>query len=168
VLDSVQFTAKCFPIGDADWNFTYPPNGLLPLRGVMSKDLIKNPDMLDANKDRYSIVVKCGNTTGTTLGRSNPVMSFTREYEEDGITPKWTTKEWCIFNYDNKSGVFSDVGDSGSVVADIQGRIGGMLTAGAGQTHRTDVSYATPFWWLLERIKASKFAATVDLNIAFA
>ena len=65
--------------------------------------------------------------------------------------------EWGIINYDSKSGVFSEPGDSGSIIADIRGRIGGMLTGGAGTTRSFDITYATPFWWLLQRIKASGF-----------
>ncbi|KAJ7917485.1 hypothetical protein B0H13DRAFT_2441821 [Mycena leptocephala] len=38
------------------------------------------------------------------------------------------SREWAILPFDTKSGPFSDVGDSGSVVVDGQGRIGGLLT----------------------------------------
>ena len=65
--------------------------------------------------------------------------------------------EWGILNYDSKSEVFSKPGDSGSIIADIRGRIGGMLTGGSGKTESPDMTYATPFWWLLERIHANGF-----------
>ena len=65
--------------------------------------------------------------------------------------------EWGIINYDSKSKVFSECGDSGSVIADIRGRIGGMLTGGSGKTKSFDMTYATPFWWLPEHIKANGF-----------
>ena len=62
--------------------------------------------------------------------------------------------EWAILPYD-KSDVFSAHGDSGAIIFDGQGRIGGVLTGGAGKTDSTDVTYATPFYWLFdERIKA--------------
>lgn len=48
-------------------------------------------------------------------------------------------------------------GDSGSIIADIRGRIGGMLIGGAGQMDRWDIAYATPWWWLLERIRDNGF-----------
>ena len=32
-----------------------------------------------------------------------------------------------------------------------------MLTGGAGKMRTTDMTYATPWWWLLERIKANGF-----------
>ncbi|KAM6489864.1 hypothetical protein JOM56_013416, partial [Amanita muscaria] len=51
-------------------------------------------------------------------------------------------------------GAFYTLGDSGSIIADPMGRIVGLLTGGSGQTDSTDVTYATPFYWLLdERIK---------------
>lgn len=41
------------------------------------------------------------------------------------------------------------------MIADIKGHIGGMLTSGAGKTSETlDITYATPFWWLLQLIRA--------------
>jgi len=48
---------------------------------------------------------------------------------------------------------FSNKGDSGSIVFDLKGRIGGMITAGAGLTDRTDTTYVTPMVWLLHDFK---------------
>ncbi|KAI0759673.1 hypothetical protein BD413DRAFT_617620 [Trametes elegans] len=54
--------------------------------------------------------------------------------------------------------VFPKPGDSISVIADIRGRVGGILTSGAGMTGKSpDVTYATTFNWVLERIKADGF-----------
>jgi hypothetical protein len=61
--------------------------------------------------------------------------------------------EWAIYNYDNKSGVFSAPGDSGSIIVDGLGRIAGLLTGGAGKKGTSDVTYASPMWWLWRRIK---------------
>jgi hypothetical protein len=60
-------------------------------------------------------------------------------------------------NYDSKSEVFSEPSDSGSIIADIRGCIGGILTGGSGKTKSSDMTCATPFWWLLERIRANGF-----------
>ncbi|TFY52249.1 hypothetical protein EVG20_g10637 [Dentipellis fragilis] len=71
--------------------------------------------------------------------------------------------EWGIMNYDDRTQVFSEPGDSGAIVADFRGRIGGMLTGGAGErdgvgkTDVLDMAYVTPWRWLFERIKASGF-----------
>ena len=56
---------------------------------------------------------------------------------------------------DSKSDIFSEPGDSGSIVADIRGRVGGMLTGVLVRPNPSDMTYATPFWWLLKRIQAS-------------
>jgi hypothetical protein len=72
-----------------------------------------------------------------------------REYFSDGTNQ--TSIEWAILPYDHKSGVFSAAGDSGSIIADTYGRIGGLLTGGAGNAEPTDITYATPFFWLLQR-----------------
>ncbi|KAH9983972.1 hypothetical protein BJV77DRAFT_1146038 [Russula vinacea] len=53
-----------------------------------------------------------------------------------------------------KSGVFSTLGSSGSIIVDGRGRIGGLLTGGAGK-ESLDISYATPFSWLFPRNKNS-------------
>src|SRR5262245_41764381 len=151
-----DFKLKCFPRPDANWEFDYPDDRLLPLSEVMSDDLMRAPDMRDVNNDRCLFVCKRGNGTGTTLGRANGLFSIVRVYFND-MSIHQTSMEWGIFNYDNKSGVFSEPGDSGSIIADIRGRIGGMLTGGAGKTRTSDMTYATPFWWLLKRIKASGF-----------
>ncbi|KAF8883173.1 hypothetical protein CPB84DRAFT_192052 [Gymnopilus junonius] len=71
-----------------------------------------------------------------------------------------TSMEWGIMNYDGKSEGFSRPGDSGSIIAGIRSRIGGMLTGGAGKMKAWDMTYATPWWWLLECIKANGFPDT--------
>ena len=50
------------------------------------------------------------------------------------------------------SGSFSDRGDSGSVIVDGLGRIGGLLTSGTGVTPSSDITYATPISFLLRRM----------------
>jgi hypothetical protein len=74
------------------------------------------------------MVIKRGRTTSLTVGRANNVFSFTRRYFGDSRV----SKEWAILPFDSKSGAFSEKGDSGSVVVDGAGRIGGLLTGGSG------------------------------------
>jgi hypothetical protein len=64
--------------------------------------------------------------------------------------------EWAILSFDNKSGAFSAPGDSGSVVADGSGCIGGIITSGTGRTHAKDITYATSINTVIQGIK-SKF-----------
>jgi hypothetical protein len=113
--------------------------------------------MWDADREMCLLVVKSGNATDTTIGRPNGVFSIVREYYFNNMFINDTSMEWGIINYDSKSDVFSEPGDSGSIIADIRGRIGGMLTGGSGKTKSSDMTYATPFWWLLERIRANGF-----------
>lgn len=44
-LTSEEFKAKCFPRGDVTWTLVYPDDGLLPLQGNISDDLMRKPDM---------------------------------------------------------------------------------------------------------------------------
>ncbi|KAH8114185.1 hypothetical protein DFH11DRAFT_1856007 [Phellopilus nigrolimitatus] len=160
-----EFTVKCFPCGDANGEFNYPEDRLLPLKGTITDDLMHSPDMWDADGEPCLLVVKSGNATNTTIGRANGVFSIVRDYFYD-MAVHQTSMEWAIINYDSKSGVFSEPGDSGSIIADIRGRIGGMLTGGSGKTESPDMTYATPFWWLMERIKANGFPdAHLDIAI---
>lgn len=69
-----------------------------------------------------------------------------------------TSMEWAILPYDNKSDAFSALGDSGSIIADGHGRIGGLLTGGTGKSLSLDITYATPFFWLFPRIKKNGFS----------
>ncbi|KAH8104913.1 hypothetical protein DFH11DRAFT_1692105 [Phellopilus nigrolimitatus] len=160
-----EFTRKCFARDDANWSFKYPDNRLLPLMNTITDQQMRHPDMFDVNREPCLLVVKSGNTTGTTIGRANGVFSIVREYYARDMNVHQTSMEWGIFGYDGKSGAFSKPGDSGSIVADIKGRIGGMLTGGSGKTETLDMTYATPFWWLLKRIKATKFP-NAHLSIA--
>lgn len=62
--------------------------------------------------------------------------------------------EWAILPYDNDSGAFSKGGDSGSMIASGTGEFGGLLTGGSGKTESSDITYATPTFWLCPIIKA--------------
>ncbi|KIM33494.1 hypothetical protein M408DRAFT_155554, partial [Serendipita vermifera MAFF 305830] len=132
-------------------SFQYPCDRLLPLRGVIEEDEMRCPKMRDADEEPRLIVTKSGYATGVTIGCATGANSFVREYFPDGRHQ--TSMEWPILPYDHKAGVFSTKGDSGAVIVDSQGRIGGLLTGGTGKNERTDVTYATPFSWLLQRIK---------------
>lgn len=134
--------------------FKYPYDRLLPLRGIMTEELMLSPDTVDDDDGPCHSVIKSGSTTGVTIGRANGLFSFVRQYYPNNSHR--TSKEWAIFSYDKDSGVFSAHGDSGSVIVDGNGRIGGILTGGAGK-EEFDITYATPFFWLFDRIKENGF-----------
>ncbi len=108
--------------------------------------------------------MKRGNTTGLTVGRANDILSYVRNYYDNGDTQ--TSKEWAIFSYDNKSGPFSDKGDSGSGIVDCFGRLGGLLTGGDGVTESSDVTYATPISFILDSLKANGYKVTVEATLS--
>ncbi|KAF8223583.1 hypothetical protein L208DRAFT_1381398 [Tricholoma matsutake] len=155
-LMSNEFTVKCFPHRDANWKFKYPKDRLLPLRGTITNALMCNPDMWDLNGKLCLLVIKSGNATGTTIGHVNGIFSIIHHHFND-MSINQTSMEWGILNYDSKSEVFSEPGDSSSAITDIHGRIGGMLTSSSGKLKSSDMTYATLFWWLLKHIRANGF-----------
>lgn len=150
-----EFMRKMNPRLDAAMSFKYPDDRLLPLRGVISEDVMHNPDEVDDDGEASLFVIKNGSATGVTIGRATGVFSYVREYFANNTHR--TSKEWAILPYDRKSGVFSETGDSGAIIVDGHGQIGGLLTGGAGKMDLFDITYATPFFWLLPRIKANWF-----------
>jgi hypothetical protein len=128
-------------------SFEYPEDRLLVLSGIITEELMRQPDMLDHNNEPCLLVIKNGDATGVTIGRATGCLSLTNDQNEVEAT------EWAVYNYNYKSGVFSDHSDSGSIIVDGLGRIGGLLTSGNGTTVTSDVTYATPMWWLWPRIK---------------
>ena len=151
--------AHLSPRGDDDWSYDLPKDALLPLRGILSTELMHAPDMRDKFDQRCLLVVKNGNASGPTVGRATGAHSIVREYTASG--EHHTSMEWAILSLDSTADIFSKPGDSGAIIADIRGRIGGLLTGGAGAGNykdpEPDVTYATPFWWLLGRMQANGF-----------
>ncbi|EKM48708.1 uncharacterized protein PHACADRAFT_52020, partial [Phanerochaete carnosa HHB-10118-sp] len=110
-------------------SFEYPDDYLLKLKGIIHDEEMKHPASSDENNDRCLMVIKRGRATGLTIGRANEICSYVREgYSKYGVYG--TSKEWTIIPCDSKHGPFSLAGDSGSVIVDGQGRIGGLLTGG--------------------------------------
>ncbi len=139
---------------------------LLSLQGTISDEEMRHQTALDQNNELYLTVIKDGSTTGVTIGRASGIMSFVREYSEDGSHE--TSKEWPILPYDKKSGAFSAPGDSGAVIVDGLGRFGGLLTGGAAgisdsSNSNLDISYATPFTFIEKSIKAKYPNAHLNL-----
>jgi hypothetical protein len=127
---------------------------------------MRHPDMWDKKGEPCLLVIKNSNATGTTFGRATGALSVIRNYFSGDMSVNETSMEWAIINYDGSwSGVFSKPGDSGSIIADIRGRVGGMLTGGCGKVNSSDMTYATPMWWLLKRIQDKWFPnASLDVD----
>ncbi|KAI0255840.1 hypothetical protein BJV78DRAFT_1273361 [Lactifluus subvellereus] len=146
-----QLTLKMYPNPQNPHSFTYPADRLLRLKGTIPDNELRNPTALDQNGDPCLPVITRSGISGLTIGRANNVLSYTRNY--CGGDSADTSKQWSIFSYDSKSGAFSTKGDSGSVIADGLGRIGGLLTGGAGTTASSDITYATPINFVLKRMQ---------------
>ncbi|KIO20232.1 hypothetical protein M407DRAFT_30084 [Tulasnella calospora MUT 4182] len=146
-----DFVAKMHPHPTDQSSFKYPRGGLLQVTGVLSKEEIRKPTQLDANGEKCILAIKNGGKSGVTVGRATGIESFVRVNGPGGLT--WTSREIAVYSYSKTDGPFSAPGDSGSIVVNWQGRIIGQIHAGAGSTDSTDVTYLTPFHWLLEQIK---------------
>jgi hypothetical protein len=129
-------------------SFEYPVDRLLRLGGTIPYEEMCHSTVSD---DPYLMVIKRGSTTGLTIGRANNLCSYARKYYNDGQAE--TVKEWAILSLNSKSGVFSARGDSGSVIVDKLGRIGGLITSGAGSIKSLDITYATPMSFLLKAME---------------
>jgi hypothetical protein len=152
----IKSMMKLYPHTGTTTTVDYPHDRLLKLQGTISEDLMRKPDMLDHNGDPCLFVVKNGATTGVTIGRATGIFSYIRKLSRKDAGKR--SMEWAILPYDHKSGAFSASGDSGSIIADSCGRIGGLLTGGSGNPQMLlDITYATPFFWLLPRIKENGF-----------
>lgn len=166
-LREMDFVKFMFPQVQDRAGFNQPHPDFLQAYGVVQQHEIQNPQHLDINNEPCLLVVKHGATTGTTTGRVNGLESFTRSLDAYNI--KQISKELAILEHPPKrygAEGFSADGDSGSIILDRVGRFVGMVTGGhPSQSSRTDITYATPFWWLLEDIQA-KFpaAALYDLD----
>jgi hypothetical protein len=124
----------------------------MPLRGVIEEGELYRPLLIDQHDERYLMVIKNGRTTGVTIGRANSVKSYLREDLSDGTAVR--SMGWAIVSYDQKSSVFSAPGDSGAIIVGGKGRIGGLIIGGTGSpTKSLDITFATPFYWLMKRIQ---------------
>ncbi|CAO1636675.1 unnamed protein product [Sympodiomycopsis kandeliae] len=127
-----------------------PPNKLLSIRGIIDTEVLANPQALDANGEPSLMVVKRGRGTGITIGRTNGILSVTRR-ALPGVEVE--SRELLIIG-ESKGEAFSAPGDAGSILIDGVGRAGALVTSGdARGGQAADRTYATPMWWLMQRIK---------------
>ncbi|KIO32551.1 hypothetical protein M407DRAFT_241424 [Tulasnella calospora MUT 4182] len=145
-----KLTAMMYPQSDGGTAFLYPLDRQLRINGIVTRELLANPDLYDSKGQPCLVVLKDGCTTDLTVGRYAGLESFL--CDENGVE----SIELAIYNYDKKAGPFSAKGDSGSLIFDGLGRMVGLLHSGKSKGGSTSahVTYATPAWWLIDRIKA--------------
>ena len=71
----------------------------------MKEDELRNPNTFDPDGEESLLVLKNGNTTGVTFGRSTGIKSFVWEYDEHGIFS--TSTEVPAYPYGHQNGAFS-------------------------------------------------------------
>ena len=138
--------------------FCYPADRLLLLQGILPISEMTQPKMLDKDGNPCILVLKRGMKTGVTVGIANQILSYSCNYFDDGT--RIIAKEWAILSYSKEMGAFSQPGDSGALIVDATGQLGGLLTGGSGLTDTSDITYATPLEFLLahmEKIAKRKF-----------
>jgi len=108
---------------------------------------LANPYFMDDQGNPCFIVAKHGQTTDLTFGRYSELESYhCDELEHDS----W---EVAVFNYDKKSGNFSDHGDSGSIIFNAEGKIVALLHSGMPKGLYSHVTYGTPGHFVFDQIK---------------
>ncbi|KAH9851130.1 hypothetical protein C2E23DRAFT_886869 [Lenzites betulinus] len=109
-LDSSKFTNDSFK------------GNVLKIRGVVTRELLANPDCYDDAGNAMYVVAKDGNTTDLTVGRYTGLEAYLcDEFGKESI-------EVAIYNYSKTSGNFSAKGDSGHV------------------------TFGTPAWWVADQL----------------
>jgi len=91
-----------YPRDDGQTTVKYPDDRLLWLRGMITDERMREPDMLHHDNEACLLVIKNGNATDVTIGRATGILSFVRDNEAGD-----ESMEWAIYNYDHKSSEFS-------------------------------------------------------------
>src|ERR1019366_4775462 len=135
-----KVTAMFYPQSSGGTSFKYPGGRKLKIEGVITPELLANPDLYDSEGQPCLIVGKDGTKTGLTFGRYAGLVSFL--CDELGVE----SIELGIYNWGKNAVVFSDKGDSGALVWDGLGRILGQLHSGQskGGSTSSHITYATP------------------------
>lgn len=132
--------------------FTYPRNGLLRLRGIVTVAQMEKPATIDKDGEECILVGMHGAVTGLSWGCPSELLSTVRTAMPDGSSIR--TRDWAVKgSAHDKEQPFSKPGDSGAAVFDVHGRLGGMLTRGCGDRGLFDVTYVTPMEILLADIE---------------
>ena len=127
--------------------FKYPPNRQLRIRGIVEPQLLTNPDGVDSNGEPCLVVLKDGGKTDVTVGKYAGLEAYVaNDLGQESI-------ELAIYNYDKQSGDFSAKGDSGALIVDGLGNMVGILHSGMPKGASNHVTFATPAWWAVEKIK---------------
>ncbi|KAL6890960.1 hypothetical protein GGI43DRAFT_430508 [Trichoderma evansii] len=127
---------------------------------VPKSELIRPPHFTDYSDERAILVAKYGARGGLTLGLGNTLTSVVRYTDTLTGQRQTPSEEWCITSATathNRQVAFSEPGDSGSCIWDINKRVAGILGGGDGINQLNDITYAQPLERLLEDIRSHGF-----------
>jgi hypothetical protein len=144
-----QVTAMFYPQSNTRTAFKYPGGRMYEIERVAPPELLANPDMFDNEGRPCLIVGKDGTKTGLTFGRYAGLESYL--CNDLGVE----SIELGIYNWGKNFPVFSNKGDSGALIWDGNHHAVGQLHSGMskGGSSNSHITYATPIWWLMGRIK---------------
>jgi hypothetical protein len=113
----------------------FPSNGLLRIRGVVSRELLASDNCYD---EKGAPVFIFGKITDFTVGRFSGLEAYLcDEFDHESI-------EVAVYNYSKTSGNFSAEGD---------GRMVAILHSGMPKGVSSHVTaYGTPAWWAVEQL----------------
>ncbi|KAJ3765566.1 hypothetical protein FB446DRAFT_677207 [Lentinula raphanica] len=126
--------------------FDYPEGRLQQLKNILDDAKAQGPN----NGEPMRFVFKRGTTTLTTLGRLNDFDSYVRRYDISGY---FDFVHAAVYRYDNDSGPFSRLGDSGAAIYGTNNVIVAQLIGGAGSLTDIDITYGTrmePLWKVIK------------------
>ena len=124
----------------------FPSDRQLKIRGVVTRELLANPDCYDDSGNAMYVVAKDGNTTDLTVGRYTGLEAYLcDEFGKESI-------EVAIYNYSKTSGNFSAKGDSGSLIFTGDGRMLAVLHSGMPRGLSSHVTFGTPAWWVVDQL----------------
>ncbi|KIJ92019.1 hypothetical protein K443DRAFT_13941 [Laccaria amethystina LaAM-08-1] len=131
-----------------------PKNDHNLLRDLIKNEELRKPTMFHENEEGCLLVLKSGRESNLTVGRANNICSYTHNFLDNEIS-----NQRAILPFDNVAGHFSARGDSGFAIVDGAGRMGGIITSGAGSTDSFDVTYATPIEFVMKSMHANQVLA---------
>lgn len=138
-----------FSLNDADPHFQYPYNHLLKIQEPVSAADLSTPYLHDEQNNPCFIVAKVGQTTDRTFGRFSHLESY--RCDELGSKESW---EAAIFNFDKRSGNFSNKGDSGSLIFNMEGKTVAFRHSGRPRSFSNHITYATPAHFVIDQLRA--------------
>ncbi|TEB33531.1 hypothetical protein FA13DRAFT_159525 [Coprinellus micaceus] len=155
-----EYRNLMFPYVADRGGYKYPQNGLLQISGYVPKSEMLNPKQRGPDGEPRMPVIKNGRTTGTTVGWLNGLKTLARHYRIKGVENiDFQTMETTILPYGGCRGAFSAGGDSGAAILDRNGRFAALLTGSGGLNGETDITFATPAYELMPRIKKAVLGA---------